>query len=127
MRTIIDIILVMMTINMMMVIIRMMMIIILCPPGQMHFFPSRLGLGLLEPAKAEFEVLFSTILPHLFNINLSLLFIINLSSRSIMSDNLTVWLNFFKTRFQLMVPVPNHDVTKNLRGHRMHVEDLGPP
>ena len=26
------------------------------------------------------------------------------------------------TRFQLMVPVLNHDVTKNLTGHRMHVE-----
>ena len=25
-----------------------------------------------------------------------------------------------KTRFQLMVPLPNHDVTKNLSGHRMH-------
>ena len=71
-RTIIDIILVMMTINMMMVIIRMMMTIILCPPGQMHFFPSRLGLGLLEPAEAEFEVLFITILPHFSNITLSL-------------------------------------------------------
>ena len=29
---------------------------------------------------------------------------------------------FVLTRFQLMVPVPNHDVTKNLTGHRMHVE-----
>ena len=37
-------------------------------PGQMHFFPSRLGLGLLEPAKAEFEVLFIIILSHLVNI-----------------------------------------------------------
>ena len=27
-----------------------------------------------------------------------------------------------KTRFQLMVPVPNHNVTKNLTGHRMHIE-----
>ena len=78
-RTIIDIILVMMTINMMMVIIRMMMTIILLPPGQMHFFPSRLGLGLLEPAEAEFEVLFITILPHFSNITLSLLFIFTLS------------------------------------------------
>ena len=41
---------------------------ILSQPGQMHFFPSRLGLGLLEPAKAEFEVLFIIILSHLVNI-----------------------------------------------------------
>ena len=98
---------------------------------------------MLEPAKAEFEVLFSTILPHLFNITLSLLFIFTLSllliftlsllfiitllNQFIMSNNLTAWLNFFKTRFQLMVLVPNHDVTKNLMGHRMHVEGLGPP
>ena len=26
------------------------------------------------------------------------------------------------TRFQLMVPVPNHNVTKNRTGHRMHVD-----
>ena len=26
------------------------------------------------------------------------------------------------TWFQLMVPVPNHDVTKNLTGHRMHID-----
>ena len=26
------------------------------------------------------------------------------------------------TRFQLMVSVLNHDVTKNLTGHRMHIE-----
>ena len=77
-RTIIDIILVMMTIIVMMVIMRMMTILfIICfivsfdlmsAPGQMHFFPSRLGLGLLEPAKAEFEVLFIIILSHLVNI-----------------------------------------------------------
>ena len=27
-----------------------------------------------------------------------------------------------KTWFQLMVPVPNHNVTKNLTDHRMHVD-----
>ena len=27
-----------------------------------------------------------------------------------------------KTRFQLILPVGNHDVTKNLTGLRMHVE-----
>ena len=26
------------------------------------------------------------------------------------------------TRFQLILPVPDHNVTKNLTGHRMHVE-----
>ena len=30
--------------------------------------------------------------------------------------------NISKTRFKLMVPLPNHDVTKNMTGHRMHVE-----
>ena len=29
---------------------------------------------------------------------------------------------FVMTMFQLIVPVPNHDVTKNLTGHKMHVE-----
>ena len=29
---------------------------------------------------------------------------------------------FVMSRFQLMMPVPNHDVTKNLTGHRMHIE-----
>ena len=29
---------------------------------------------------------------------------------------------FDKTRFQLILPVWNHDVTKNLTGHRMNVE-----
>ena len=27
-----------------------------------------------------------------------------------------------KTWFQLILPVPNHNVTKNLRGHSMHIE-----
>ena len=29
---------------------------------------------------------------------------------------------FLKTRFQLILPVPNHNVTKDLMGNRMHVE-----
>ena len=29
---------------------------------------------------------------------------------------------FPRSWFQLMVPVPNHDVTKNLTSHRMHVD-----
>ena len=28
----------------------------------------------------------------------------------------------YTTRFQLILPLPNHDVTKNLTDHRMHVE-----
>ena len=30
------------------------------------------------------------------------------------------------TRFQLILPVPDHDVIKNLTGHRMHI-DRGSP
>ena len=28
----------------------------------------------------------------------------------------------YTSRFQLMVPLPNHDVIKNLTGHRIHEE-----
>ena len=35
--------------------------------------------------------------------------------------------NALMTRFQLMVPRPNPDVTKNLMGHRMHNAHRGPP
>ena len=58
------------------------------------------------------------------------LFILGASSQStltLLSGNDWTILAFFpslciRTRFQLLLPVHSHNVTKNMTGHRMHVE-----
>ena len=37
-------------------------------------------------------------------------------------DGANKFQDIVRTMFQLMVPVPNNDVTKHLTGHKMHVE-----